>query len=96
MRTFGTMKIKTWFIDKEQDKAENYNMFFNFEYENKGEYEQILEADGCYIVYIDEVISESEKAIQVVIATGNIGNSKGWKTWVPKSVIIEKNMKTVA
>lgn len=35
-----------------------------------------------------EVLSESEKAIQVILGTGDIvGSYKGWKTWLPKSVI---------
>lgn len=36
----------------------------------------------------NEIISESEKAIQVTLGSGNVvGSVKGWKLWIPKSQI---------
>ncbi|WP_158562690.1 hypothetical protein [Eubacterium sp. AF17-7] len=49
----------------------------------------LINRDGGYItVYIQEEIKETEKAINVVLSTGHVdGSTKGWKTWIPKSVV---------
>lgn len=44
--------------------------------------------DGYVEVIVREVLNETEKAIQVILDSGSVvGNVKGWKTWIPKSVI---------
>ena len=46
--------------------------------------------DECVFVVAEEVLNESEKAIKVRLATGEVvGSYKGWVAWVPKSVICE-------
>ena len=37
---------------------------------------------------VHEVLKETEKAVHVVLSTGDVvGSIKGWKTWITKSVI---------
>lgn len=82
------MKIKTWFIDKEEDKARRYNIYLDYSRRDE-ELGQPIEEDGCYYMAIEEVLNETEKAVQVVIASGEVlGSYKGWKTWIPKSQIM--------
>ena len=82
----GFVKVRDWFIDKTQITAKKYNTFIDVY--SRNEDDVIISEDGYYMVKIMEVLSESEKAIQVVLGTGDIvGSYKGWKTWLPKSVI---------
>ena len=82
----GFVKVRDWFIDKTQITAKKYNTFIDVY--SRNEDGVIISEDGYYMVKIMEVLSESEKAIQVVLGTGDIvGSYKGWKTWLPKSVI---------
>ena len=82
----GFVKVRDWFIDKTQITAKKYNTFIDVY--SRNEDDVIISEDGYYTVKIMEVLSESEKAIQVVLGTGDIvGSYKGWKTWLPKSVI---------
>lgn len=82
----GFVKVRDWFIDKAQITAKKYNTFIDVY--SRDEDGVIISEDGYYNVKIMEVLSESEKAIQVVLGTGDIvGSYKGWKTWIPKSVI---------
>lgn len=79
------LKIKEWFYDKTQDVARNYNCYIDFE-RDENRYRKV--EDGYVTVYAREIIAETEKAIQVVLETGDVvGSYKGWKTWIPKSVI---------
>lgn len=81
------MKIKDWFYNKTSDVAKSYNTFIDFARNEDG---MCKVEDGYITVVVEEVISESEKAIQVRLASGeSVGSYKGWKTWVPKSVICE-------
>ena len=83
------MKIKTWIIDKAQAEAKRYNTWFDYSRRTEDISTTPLVEDGCYFVKIDEILQESEKAIQVKISTGAIdGSYKGWKLWVPKSQIM--------
>ena len=76
--------IKGWFLNKTQATASAYKCFINIY--NRDENGIIPENTQ---VLVEEVIAESEKAVQVRLATGEIdGSAKGWKTWLPKSVIV--------
>ena len=80
-----TLKVKEWFLNKTQETATRYNTFIDFE---RNEEETMLVVDGYATVFVEEKISETEKAVQVVLHTGDVlGSYKGWKTWIPKSVI---------
>ena len=79
------LNIKEWFYNKTEETANRYNTFIDVARNEDG---TIKIENGCTTVYAQEVLSESEKAIQVVLSTGSvIGSYKGWKTWIPKSVI---------
>lgn len=81
------LKIKEWFVNKEQDKASAYNMFFDIE--SRNENGEIAADENGFVEVIAELISESEKAIKVKIETGAVlGSTKGWKTWIPKSLVV--------
>ena len=80
-----TLKVKEWVINKAQETATRYNTFIDFERNEEG---MAKVEDGFLTVYVEEVVSETAKAIQIVLGTGSVlGSSKGWKMWVPKSQI---------
>ena len=77
--------VKEWIIDKAQETAMNYNTFIDYE-RNEAGTRQLY--NGSLKVLVDEIISETEKAVQVRVSTGAVlGSCKGWKLWVPKSCI---------
>lgn len=79
-----SIKVKEWFYDKEASKAKVYNIFFNVEYKDG----MINRENEMVTLSSVDVLAETEKAIKVEIATGAVvGSSKGWTTWIPKSVI---------
>lgn len=83
-----TLRIKEWFENKIQMEASRYNMLFNVKYTEINGIRQMDTTDGYVTVEIEEVIKETEKAMQIKIATGHIdGSTKGYTTWIPKSVI---------
>lgn len=83
------LKVKEWFIDKEQDKASSFNIYFQYARRTEGNVRTPLREDGCVYVSIEEELGESEKAVHVKIASGDVvGSGKGWKVWIPKSVIV--------
>lgn len=87
--TGRTLKIKEWFFDKTSEKASYYNVFIDFVRNEKG---RKLVEDSFVTAYVDEYIGETEKAIQVRLRSGDcVGSYKGWKTWIPKSVIAKAN-----
>lgn len=79
------IKVKEWVIDKAQQTASSYNCFIDYEREANG----VAKRENGYItVYAEETISESEKAVQVRLRTGDVvGSANGWKLWIPKSQI---------
>lgn len=80
------ISVKSWVINKAQQDASRYNCFFT--YAERDENGAAI-TDGEYTkVVIEEVIAETEKAVQVRLQTGDvIGSSNGWKLWIPKSQI---------
>lgn len=86
----GYYKVKGWFIDKEQAKARNYDIYFDeFLRDENG----IIKRDenGYGIVLLYEILDETEKAVKAEIHSGwTVGSGKGWKTWIPKSLIGEE------
>lgn len=85
------IKIKDWFFNKMQDEAKRYNCWIDVKYNEEmqeGDANLINNEDGYITVYVQEEIKETEKAVNVVLSTGFIdGSTKGWKTWIPKTVI---------
>ena len=78
--------VKEWFINKAQDTARRYNTYIDVY--SRDENGTVEAKDGYLTVQVLEVLKETEKAIQAVLSTGEIvGSVKGWKTWIPKSVI---------
>lgn len=48
----------------------------------------VISENGYVVVKVIEVLKESEKAVEVVLSTGDVvGSYKGWKAWIPKSTI---------
>lgn len=79
------LKIKEWFYEKTQNVAQRYNTFIDTERDENG---CTKVEDGFVTVHVLEILTESEKAIQVILDTGSVvGSVKGWKTWIPKSVV---------
>lgn len=79
------IKVKAWFIRKLHETSGNYNCWISIYNRN----EDGTIPDDVIKVLVDEVLSETEKAVQVNLATGDVvGSAKGWKTWLPKSVIV--------
>lgn len=72
------LKVKGWVIDKAQDTAQRYNVFIDTKPVD----------DEYVIVKVEEILKESEKAVQVRLSSGDIvGSVKGWEMWIPKSQI---------
>lgn len=88
MKANTIIKIKDWFLDKTQDTARRYNMWIDV-FSRDEETGMEISIDGYKSVRVQEVLKETEKAVQVVLSTGDVvGSIKGWKTWIPKSVIV--------
>ena len=82
------IKIKEWFYDKMEAVSRNYNMFIDVTEASRVDGKITANEDGYLEVIVEQTIKETEKAIQVVLSTGwVIGSTKGWKCWIPKSVI---------
>ena len=80
-----TMKVKKWVIDKAQMTATRYNTFIDME---RGEDGTPRVEDGYVTVIVEKQLSETEKAVNVVLSTGKVlGSVKGWTLWIPKSQI---------
>ena len=83
----GYIKVKEWFIKKTEQTSKRYDTWIDVY--SRDENEKVTADENGYItVLAEKVIAESEKAVQLVLHTGDIvGSGKGWKTWIPKSVI---------
>ena len=83
----GYVKVKQYVINKAEETSRRYNTWIDiYSRDDKG---SVVIEDGYVTVMVQEVISESEKAVQVILSTGDIvGSTKGWKTWIPKSAIM--------
>ena len=82
------LKVKRWVIDKAQNSATQFNTFID--YSRRGEDGRPLEEDGCVFVIVEEVLAETEKALQVRLSSGAVlGSFNGWKLWIPKSQIVK-------
>lgn len=80
------IKVKAWVIDQAHQTARRYNCYID--YAKRNEDGTRKEEDGYIWVYGEEVIAETEKAIQIRLGTGRVvGSYKGWATWIPKSQI---------
>lgn len=83
----GYIKVKAWFIDKQEQTSKRYNMYIDIL--SRGE-DGTTETDenGYFTVQADMIFSETEKAVKVLLATGTtVGSGKGWICWIPKSLI---------
>jgi hypothetical protein len=82
------LRIKEWFYYKTSEVAEGYNTFIDVTEYSRVDGVLTADKDGYVEVIVREVLNETEKAIQVILDSGSVvGNVKGWKTWIPKSVI---------
>ena len=76
----GLLTVKEWFFDKTNEDAKAHGILLCGEYK-----------DGMLdhtIMRVEQVLGESEKAINVVLDAETFGGTfNGWKTWIPKSVI---------
>ena len=83
-----TLRVKEWFVDKQQEAARRYNMYIDVTDECRGELGQIEADANGMIEIVAEILKESEKAIQAKLETGStVGSNKGWTCWIPKSLI---------
>lgn len=77
------IRVKEWFINKEQNKATRYNIFFDHARNEDG----TIKVESGFVTVFVEIVAETEKAIKVDLMTGSVvGSCKGWQTWIPKSV----------
>ena len=86
MKANEIIKVKAWIIEKAQRTAGGYNTYIDrYDRDEDG---TIHAGNEWAEVLITEIISESEKAIQVRLGSGNVvGSVEGWKLWIPKSQI---------
>ena len=79
-----TIKVKEWFFDNVYGEATKYHIYLNVEYKVVNGIEMLDHTT----LRVDEVLKETEKAVQVVLdAETESGYYHSWKTWIPKSVI---------
>lgn len=75
--------IRDWFYFEEGRKTSKYGTRFDFFYEHvlghtgEGRWDEIT-INGYLAVEVDEILKETEKALQLVV--------DGWKFWIPKSL----------
>lgn len=80
------LKVKRWIIDKAQETAGRYNTYIDFA--RRTDDGRPLVEDGFVYVIAEEILGESEKAINVRLSSGAVlGSFKGWNVWIPKSQI---------
>lgn len=71
-----------------EETANRYNTFIDVEEDSRVDGVITVDENGYIGLVVREVLRETEKAVQVVFETGSVvGSGKGWKTWIPKSVI---------
>lgn len=85
--------VKTWFYENEQNKAGKYNFTLVWK-ANYNEYDEKVSNN-----FYGKIVKETEKAIQCELLYWNLNRAEryitdapmvtGWKTWIPKSVILE-------
>lgn len=84
MKGKTTIKVKEWFFDKVYEDAKKYHIYLCGEYTIENDIRMLDHTT----LRVDDVIKETEKAVQVVLdAETESGSYHSWKTWIPKSVI---------
>ena len=79
------LKMPEWLFNKVNRESSNYHIYLDFDRDENGYMEVVY---GCVFAHVEEVLTESEKAIKVRLASGEcVGSSKGWTTWLPKSCV---------
>lgn len=89
----GHMRVKEWVIDKIEDESRKYNRYIDVtEYSRQNAVGMVkADKDGFVEIIADQILKETEKAIQVQLSTGGVvGSAKGWRAWIPKSQISDK------
>lgn len=82
------LKVKEWVIDKAQDVAGGYDIWIDYARRRDDITKLPVVEDGYVYVKVLDVLKETEKAIQVHLASGEVvGSMNGWKMWIPKSQI---------
>lgn len=82
------LKVKEWVINKAQETATRYNVFIDYARRTDDIESKPLVEDGCVFVKVEEILKETEKAIQIRLSSGEVvGSYKGWTLWIPKSQI---------
>lgn len=81
--------MKEWIYRRACDEARKYNIYPDVCDESRDAQTRAITADADgYVAVIGEVMKETEKALYVNLESGAVvGNSNGWKTWIPKSQI---------
>lgn len=86
MNEMKELKVKAWVIEKAQQTARRYNTYIDFTRRTDDINAKALEEDGCVFVLAEDILAETEKAVQVRLSTGRVvGSAKGWTLWIPKS-----------
>lgn len=83
------VKVPEWFFDKVEYESKRYHILLT------GEYNEVKTESGMIHIMdhtklrVDEVLRETEKAYQVALDAETIeGTGTQWRTWIPKSIIL--------
>lgn len=80
-----SIRIKNWLLEQVQQKAKHYDVYIDEERTEQG----ALKLTDGFATVVGEILSETEKAVKVLLSSGKIvGSYKGWETWLPKSCVI--------
>ena len=83
------VKVPEWFFDKVEDESKRYHILLNGEYNKVQTESGIVPVRDLTKLRVDEVLRETEKAYQVALDAETIeGTGTQWRTWIPKSIIL--------
>lgn len=81
--------VKRLIADQKRDEMKAYHLDGCFEYVNH--YYANTKNDTVTFLLDDDIIRETEKAVYVALKCETVGQRyhEAWKTWLPKSQIVE-------
>lgn len=85
-----SIRIKEWIANKINEEAHGYNIAINIDNIREWGTTARVDENGFMEVYVEEKLSETEKAIKVKLEATKLDKDMTettWTTWIPKSQI---------
>lgn len=85
----SVVKVPEWFFDKIEYESKKYHILLTGEYNKVKTESGIVPMRDHTKLRVDEVLKETEKTYQVALDAETIeGTGTQWRTWIPKSIIL--------